>query len=215
MKLKILFLYIITCFSTIATAKYKDFVITLPIIAMGGEAQAKFEYNLSGSGSLGVELLIVQEGEVFTEDEVAEQNGDSLMVKGSELALSYSSYSNVSKMSGGYWSLGLGYRQLQADWTRGPSEDFSPVGVSLDGDGKFKHELNSSGATAHARVGYRYVANSFPLAIGAYVGIRHYQNQFEDRESDTAISTPEVDQEGLSRRMMSALEPGVEVGMAF
>lgn len=201
--------------SNLCVAKYKDFVVALPIIAMGGEAQAKFEYNLSGLGGLGLEVLLTQEGEEFTDEEVLEKNGDSLIVRGNELALTYSVYSNAKKMSGGYWTLGVGYRQMQADWSRGPSEEFTPSGVSLDSDGKFKHELVSSGVSARGRVGYRYVADSLPLMLGAYIGLRHYENKFEDRESDDAVETPEKDLESLSRRMMSRLEPGIEIGMAF
>ncbi|SME88226.1 hypothetical protein [Pseudobacteriovorax antillogorgiicola] len=201
--------------SSLAFAEYKDFVIHLPLVSVANEAVAKIEYNLSGSGALGLELTVIQEGDLYTTEEAAKYNGDSIMTEGQELALTYASYMNASKMSGGYWTLGLGYRQVQADWLRSPSDEYSPTGVSLDRNGKFKHSLLAGGATAHTRLGYRYVASAFPFSIGAFIGVRHYENTFTDRPVDDAVETPDADRESLERRLMSSLEPGIEIGMAF
>ena len=190
MKINLSLVFVILSMSVLAEAKYNDFVISLPVIAMGGEAQAKFEYNLDGIGGLGLEVLLTQEGEEYTDDEVLEKGGDSLLMKGSELALTYSVYSNNKKMSGGYWTFGLGYRQMQADWSRGPTDDFAPTGVALNKEGKFKHEVVGVGLSAHGRVGYRYIPDAVPV-IGAYIGLRHFANQFKDRDSNEAVETPQ------------------------
>lgn len=203
------------CLAGEGFGKYKSFMVGLPIFSMGGESVTKVEYNLGGAGSLGLELTSIAEGEQFTDDEVIENNGDSLLMKGAEVGLTYSSYSNGGLMSGGYWSLGVGYRQVQAAWSRSPTDDFSPAGVSLDSGGRFKHDLISGGGTARARVGYRYVASSIPFALGAYIGIRHFQGRFQDRENDEAVEIPNSDNRSLTRRFMTSIEPGLELGMSF
>ena len=112
-------------------------------------------------------------------------------------------------MSGGYWSIGAGYRQLKADWQRTVLEE-----------SKVRHYLKSSGATVRGRIGYRLVGDTLPFTLGAYIGIRHYSNNFSDDVSDDSdrqpsTVTPESEVIGLEKRFTSRLEPGLEFGMAF
>ena len=125
--------------------------------------------------------------------------------------MTYSSYGNPKKMSGGYWTIGAGYRQLKADWLR-----------TAVNDAKVRHLLKGSGGTVRGRIGYRLVGDSLPFTLGAYIGIRHYSNNFSDdldeagnRDSQASVSTPESEVIGLEKRFTSGLEPGLEFGMAF
>ena len=68
---------------------YKTMNLTLPLINFGGEAVTKAEWNLRGHGSLGVELNMMSESELYTDKEIEEKNGDSLMMKGSQIAFLY------------------------------------------------------------------------------------------------------------------------------
>jgi hypothetical protein len=51
--------------------------------------------------------------------------------------------------------------------------------------------------------------------LGAYLGIRHFQNQLKDAAKEGRATTGEDDLETLERRMTSRLEPGIELGLAF
>ncbi len=208
--------FLLTLCSMVALGNQRTVVVNLPIISIGGEAVGKVEYNLKGEGSIGLEVAIQRETELYTDDEIQERNGDSILAKGRGVILTYSKYANDAMMSGGYFALGLGYKQVEADWRRSPEEDFVPSEVYFDSDGKIIHSVIAKGATGHIRVGYRYVASVLPISIGAYLGVRHFENTIEDREGNrNSLKTPENDLESLSRRLMSSLEPGIEVGMAF
>lgn len=195
----------------------KSFNLALPLVALGGESVLRAEYNMGQPGSLGLEFTLIQESELLSQREIEEQPGDSLLQAGSELSLIYSSYVDKQLMSGFFWALGIGYRAMRLQWKRTPSLAFAPTGMALDEQGRFQHSLRSVGVTGRARFGYRYVASSIPFSIGAYLGIRHFQNRFEDieGEEDDAVVTPEDDKQALQRRLTSSLEPGLEVGLAF
>ena len=212
----IFFLYCMSSAASLMGAEmYKTMNIALPIISFGRESVAKAEFNLKGHGALGVELNLARQSEIFSDKEVEQKNGDSLLMKGSQLALLYSHYSDPKMLSGGFWSLGAGYRQVRADWTETPSKTSDLQGISLNSDGKMRHVLAGSGMTAHARAGYRYVAESIPLSIGAYLGVRHYQSKIRDIDAEGSSSTSSEDLAALERRLASRLEPGIELGLAF
>lgn len=199
-----------------AMANDNSFILTLPVIAMNNQGAARGEYNLGGKGGIGVELQFVQQHNLYGKDEMKEKNDDSINMSGAEASVFYSSYGNSKAMSGGYWALGVGYRKVAADWKRTPDDKFQATSDTvLDENNRATHTLQSSGATAHARIGYRYVGQSFPIVLGAYVGLRHFQNEFRDVEKEKSTETPMDDREALSRRMMSAFEPGIEIGMSF
>ncbi len=200
--------------TALAADAYKSVNLSLPIVSFDREAVTKFEYNLKGNGALGIELNTRSEAEVYSKSEIKEKNGDSLMMKSTELALMYSRYGNPKMMSGGFWGLGLGYRQMQIDWQETPGISQEGQVASLSGDNRLDHELTGSGMTAHARIGYRYVAESLPLSVGAYVGLRHFQNKLKDKDAEaTQLDAEQL--KSLERRFMSQLEPGIELGLAF
>lgn len=200
-----------------AADAYKRWNVSLPIVAFGGEGVSKFEMNLGGQGALGVEFAVQQESEFFTQKEVEEHNNDSLLMKGTELSVLYSSYGNPKMLSGGFWSVGLGYRSMKATWYETPGSLQNIDGISLTTEGKMQHDMATVGATARARIGYRYVATSIPFSAGAYIGVRHYQNKFKDvgNAEEGASITPAEDLKGFERRMTSRLEPGIELGLSF
>lgn len=202
--------------SDLMAKEQKSFVLSLPIIALDGQGVARGEYNFSGH-ALAVEMDLISKENDFSTQEMKEQHDDTLAVRGAEAAVWYTSYGDPRTMSGGYWSVGAGYRRMVADWKRTPGENMAIAADAVrDENNRVTHALTSEGATLHGRVGYRWVPASFPLALGAYIGARHFQNKFKDRSSETnTTATPLSDQEALSRRFMSALEPGLEIGMAF
>jgi hypothetical protein len=118
---------------------YKSMNISLPLISFGGEAVGKFEWNLKGKGALGLEVNVLQETEFYSDEEIEEKNGDSLMMKGTQAALFYSQYSNPKMMSGGFWGFGVGYRTVQADWLQTPGTNQDLGGATLNTDGKVLH----------------------------------------------------------------------------
>jgi hypothetical protein len=194
---------------------YKTMNLTLPLINFGGESVLKAEWNLRGRGALGLEANMMSESELYSDKEIEEKNGDSLMMKASQLAILYSQYSNPKMLSGGYWSVGLGFRQVKADWDQTPTPNQDIQGASLNAEGKVRHALTGSGPTGHIRTGYRYVAESIPFSVGAYIGLRHFQSTVKDETQSGAVITNEDDLLALQRRMMSRLEPGIELGLAF
>jgi hypothetical protein len=200
----------------LAADSYRHWNFSLPIVSFGGEGVTKFEMNLATHGALGVEVAIQQEAEFLSDKEMEETNNDSLMMKGTEVSVVYSSYSNAKLLSGGFWSIGAGYRSMSALWLETPASTQKLEGIALTTDGKVQHDLVSDGATARARMGYRYVASSVPFSAGAYIGVRHYQNKFKNKETDNnSYQTASEDLRGLERRMMSRLEPGIEFGLSF
>lgn len=195
----------------------KSFHVGLPIVAMGGEAVTKGEWRLGKVGSLAVEWTAMSNVDLYTNSEKEENNNDSMMLSGNELSLAYTRYGNNKRMSGGYWSVGLGYRLVRVTWLRSPFDGVNQAGVSLNEEGKLTHTIDGAGLTARTKVGYRYVAESLPFAVGAYVGLRHYQNTMQDKLSATeaSVASSEEDRVGIERRLMSSLEPGIEVGFTF
>ncbi len=194
---------------------YKTMNLSLPIIAFGGESVTKAEWNLRGNGSLGIELNMMGESELYSDKEIEEKNGDSLMMKASQVAILYSQYSKPKSLSGGYWTVGIGYRQVQGYWDQTPTANQDIQGASLNADGKVRHSLEGSGPTGQVRTGYRYVAESIPFSVGAYIGVRHFQSTMKDKAESGTVTTTAEDLTSLQRRMMSHLEPGIELGLAF
>ncbi len=198
-----------------AADSYKMMNVTLPLVSFGRESVIKGEWNLRGRGSLGLELNMMSENEIYSDKEMEENNGDTLMMKGSQFALLYSQYSNPKMLSGGYWAIGVGYRQVKATWEQTPALNQDVLGATLSSEGRVTHALAGSGPTGHARFGYRYVAESIPFSAGAYLGLRHFQSTMKDVDQAGAVQTSAEDLTGLQRRMMSHLEPGIELGLAF
>lgn len=199
-----------------AMAKDRSFALSLPLVAMNNESKASGEFNLGSIGALSVEILSMMSHDAFFGDEKDARPNDELIMSGAEVALFYSSYSDAKEMSGFHWGVGVGYRALKAEWARTPDGSFTLAeDAPRDNLGRINHDLRANGMAAHARVGYRFVGDSVPIVLGAFIGARHYQNQFDDRDNPEAVATPEKDREALQRRFMSAIEPGLELGFSF
>lgn len=203
-------------------AQYRSFDFTLPVVTLSRQAHARLEYNMGGVATLSLEGARVVPGEDLAESTI-EETGDSLKTDGMQGALLISRYSQGTTMSGFYWSLGAGYRQLRAVWKTKSEGDEEGTRMSLmDADGKLTRDLEVSGTTGHGRLGWRFVADSFPFLFGAHIGVRHFNatvRDIEDSElADEGIRVAPIsdtEKKNLKRRMMTAFEPGVEVGLTF
>ncbi len=209
--------------SATAAEMYRTMAFSLTPITMAREGVVRAEFNLGTRASLALEGIAIGEGEDLFDDEIKESNGDSLITRGGELALFVARYSNSASMSGFYWAMGAGYRQLKANWKRSPGANYSLQGdaytiVAPDEAGKLNSQMTANGVTGHVRAGYRYLGESVPLSIGAYLGLRHFQSKFIDaKDSDNYVAAPSTNEERdmLRNRYMTKLEPGIEVGFAF
>lgn len=88
-------------------ASGREMSITLPIFGSG-----RFEYNLGGEASVAIEGSIFKDQEDYSKEELKENNNESLMADGGEVAAYFARYSNGIAMSGLYWALGAGYRKM-------------------------------------------------------------------------------------------------------
>lgn len=203
-----------------------DFGISLPVLPAAREIIGGFEFNLSGRGTLTLEGGIVRGGELLSDDEV-EETKDSLESKGGfQGGLILSRYTDPVRMAGFFFGVGAGYRQEKVKWTRTPAQREEYSAALLSVEGKLYHEATLAGATGHARVGYRYVGEEIPFAIGIALGVRHFEAGYrEEKERDDALSgdstrslvapTPKESQEGLERRIKTGLEGGIAIGYIF
>ncbi|MEY4630213.1 MAG: hypothetical protein RIQ81_333 [Pseudomonadota bacterium] len=195
----------------------RSFILTIPIITLTRDAAFRGEYNLKGA-TIAVEGATMMEAEEYTEDKMAE-TGDSMISKGGHVSVLLSRYSQPSNMSGWFWTLGAGVRDMKGTWKTNPSALALSSGMALitDDAGKVIHEYTARGLTAHARTGYRWVAQSIPLSIGGGLGLRHFDARFEDKAelSPEASAMSDEDKATLRRRYMTRLEPAIEFGLAF
>ena len=202
-----------------ARSSAKNMAFSLPLVSSDRGATGHAEYNLGGQASLAVELAYVAKGEDLTETEIDEIGG-SRITHGREVAIFVSRYTDGARMSGFFWSLGAGYRQVDGSWVVAPDRNDPDVDLTLvDEQEMLRHELTMAGVTGHGRVGYTYVADQWPLLVGAYLGVRHFQVGVQDREvqgQDRQVS-PLTDHERarLRRDYMTALAPGVSIGLTF
>ena len=144
------------------------------------------------------------------------------MAEGYGVALLISRYSSGANMSGFFWTLGGGMREERFNWQVAAEENDPQADLSLvDDKNRFDHEAIAKGATGHLRIGYRYVAESFPIAAGVYFGARHFQPSIEDGESKDEQKNAQPDpmtdleKERLKRRVATAPEAGIEFGFSF
>lgn len=206
----------------------RDFAVSLPL-ALYGESVARLELNLSNHASLAVELNVKRSSDDIDEEQ-AKETHESLVTDAKGGLLLVSRYSEPTRLAGFYWSLGLGWREMNADWQVQPDPadkhaDYSLASPVEDSDASvFHHRATLIGTTGHLRAGYRYVAEELPLMIGAYLGVRHFQASVKDvelKDEEMADKTyvyaamTERERERLKRRYMTQLEPAVEIGFIF
>ena len=195
--------------------------VGLPLIGIGQSALF-VEMNTSWGG-LGVELIGSGENSYEKESDTANTANEVVTHNSSsEIAILYSRYGNQAKMSGGYYSFGLGYRSIKAQWSRTPGSDYAMKdSYALDEEGRVTHAVRGSGTTMRARGGYRYIAESMPLMIGIFGGIRSFNGTFsdqdptEDPEAVGAAETSASDLDSFGGKFRMAFEPGIEMGFAF
>jgi hypothetical protein len=201
----------------LANSATKDFLFTLPVVQLGREGQAKFEYNLNSKGSLALEFAYLSKGEDLNQTELEESPNASLESQGWSSQLLWSRYTQPSRMAGFFWGLGAGYRQVSASWQKNPHLE-APEQLQLIGeDGTLTHEVLAKGYTVEARMGYRYVGQEWGVVLGGFLGLRHFENQVKNKNSDPELF-PDLhteDENSLRHRMMSALYPSLELGWAF
>ena len=189
----------------------KDFHVSLPFIQIGREAKGAIGYNMGDYGVFSLEVGIMPEEEELGESERKEKPDDSLLTRGQEAKVMLSQYNNTSQMSGFFWAVGLGYRQVDFDWITTQND--------LDTGEKSLYQAQAQGPIAETRGGYRYVNEDWGFLAGIYLGIRHFENQIADTntEADELDYQPidESSKKNLRERFMTSLIPGIEIGWAF
>lgn len=205
-----------------------DFAISLPL-ALYGESVARVEFNLGHQASLALEGNFKRRNDDISEKD-AEESHESLITDAKGALILISRYSEPSRLAGFYWSLGLGFRSMNADWQVQPDPtdkkaDLSLTATTEDGSTEvFHHRATMTGSTGHLRGGYRYVSEEFPFMFGIYMGIRHFQASLKDTPIDGSerdgnepvyASMTERERERLKRRYMTQLEPAIELGFIF
>jgi hypothetical protein len=201
----------------VAKGEDKSFLVSVPMILVGGEMGIHTEFNLWNEATIGLEYLRAGNNEEYSKKQMAEEN-KSRISGAWEVQMVLSRFSEPESMGGWFWSLGAGYRTMNVDWRKQPEETYTLTGDEVyDDDGRINHKLVGTGAAAHGRLGYRYVAASWPVAVGGYFGMRHYESNFKDVESEDSAVTPsqDIDREQLRRAYMTRPELAIELGMAF
>lgn len=224
-KRKLLFLLI--CLGGIAEfsskAYSRQYVLTLPLIAVARESTLAFEFNLMNEASLSLHWSRQTPGEELRKKELEERPLDSLTLEGQEFGFGFQRYSNARELSGFYWGLGAGYRKVAAVWIRDPGVQ---VGSNLnnplyvDDLGKVHNYMDVSGTAVNGKVGYRYIAKDLGLTAGLFLKLRHFQSAVKKNEASPDkryAKNPlgQNDKSVLKRRLMTTLLPGFELGWAF
>lgn len=197
------------------------------------EMTAHFELNLGGLGAIALEGGVQGRYQHFSDKTVLE-TGESLESEAKGIALLVARYTDGPTMSGFFWALGLGYRQVDAKWAVKPEANDPDLGENvdmslLDTSERLNHAGTIKGNTGHFRVGYRYTANEWPILIGAYLGVRHFAGTVADTQPDSQVqdegdgsqqsvtysNMTDREAERLRRRFMTKSESGLEIGVVF
>ena len=195
---------------------YQMFAVTAPFGVIGGEMGLHIEANLAGNASLALEGIYVPEREEFAEKRV-EEDKRSFIGGGYEAALIITRFTREMDMAGFYWSMGVGYRQINGTY-RHPAEGKGYALVdrsNRDEEGRIAQEANAAGITGRGRVGYRYLGDSFPFVIGAFFGIRHFENKVAAKSTDETQQLSDEDSHQLSNMLTTAPEGAIEIGLSF
>lgn len=202
----------------------RDFLISIPVVADSTQARIHLEYNVEKTFGLALEAAALGETEMLTKSEI-DKTGDSLKVKGSQVSLLFTRYSEPTRLGGFFFALGGGYRQYTADWKKKPDEKTTALQLeSADDNGYLHHRIQGSGATGHARVGYRWVAAEWPVSVGGHLGIRHVSSNVKDVEVDQEkqkelnlhySASNEVERKTLKNKVMTSPDLAIELGVVF
>lgn len=194
-----------------------SFSLTMPVVPLTRDTAARIEYNF-GAVALSIEAATMVQSEEYTAEKML-LSGDSMISSGEQAALMVTNYAQSARMAGWFWMIGAGVRTMKGIWRTNPSQLATLTGITLvpDEKGKVTHHYQAAGTTGHFRIGYRWVSESIPFALGGHVGLRHFDGKFRDADE----LAPDVtrlaidDQSALRRRYMTRLEPAVEFGLVF
>lgn len=198
----------------------RDWLVTLPLFA-GGALHA--EYNAGRTMGLALEYSAIAAVEELLPEEVTE-TGNSLAIDGVQVSALLSRYSDERNMGGFFWTLGAGYRVWNAEWKKRPGDKEVTRLNLIDQEGYLHHRVQGKGVTGHGRLGYRYVANEWPLAIGIHLGLRHTNSQVSDIEVPekeqqemqiTYSDITEKERKQLRHRMMTRGDISLDFGFVF
>lgn len=201
----------------------RDWLISVPVMTERPQLRVHMEYNAGRSAGLALEIATIARTEELRDAEI-QATGNSLVISGAQASLLLSRYSDEANLGGFFWTLGAGYRQWGAEWAKKADEkDVTRLGL-VDDDGLLHHRIKGRGTTGHVRVGYRYVAKEWPIAVGAHVGLRHMNSQIteakvsEAEEKKLEFSYSPVsgsEKRSMKNRMMTTPDITVDFGTAF
>jgi hypothetical protein len=201
----------------------RDWLISLPIMAERPQLRLHAEYNAARSVGVALEAAAISEVEEL-DDEERKLTGNSLKINGMQASILFSRYSDEANMGGFFWTLGAGYRHWNATWKKQVTPAESMRLNFVDSKGYLHHKVEGKGPTGHFRLGYRYVASEWPLAMGLHIGARHMNSQVTDvkvSEAEQAklnLKYSELSGEEkvtLKHRMMTTPDITIDVGMVF
>lgn len=198
----------------------KTFLFTLPLT---WGSPLHLSYNYDNQFAIGLEVTGLGDHERLSERERKEAPGSSLLVKSGEIGLMMSRFSRPEAMAGWYWGLGLGYKALNAAWTKTPKKLVSSDGLQPSQiEEPQKMRVLASGNTITGKFGYRFVGSELGFVASLSLIIKHFQNRVkdafpeegaQDEEKFTAISRK--DKETLRKRLTTQAFPAIEIGWAF
>lgn len=198
---------------------YRSSSYSLEAMGYGRQSSATAEYNLAAQASVAVTGTFMRKGEDLAEREIEDTHGESLTSMGREFAVLFSRYSHPESMSGLYWTLGPGYRTMSVTWDRHPKDYENKTYLSLNSEGKAQQEFTLQGPTLHGGIGYRFLSESFPVTLGIYLGIRHYQatvrDSYENSGEGDESHTHEDVRTALQHRYMTSPEPSITFGLVL
>ena len=198
---------------------YRAFMIALPVINVGGGTVGRAELNLYGRGSLAIEGTYQGKNEDITKKE-QKLTGESMITQARAMTVFLARYGEPTQMAGFYYGLGVGYRRESANWHLKPTG--TSAAAALDDVDFANHSASLIGPTGHLRGGWRYVGKEFPLLIGAYVGMRHFESVVSDAQpggqavgGGAYSNMTESEKDRLKRRFATTPEAGLEIGFAL
>ncbi len=200
-----------------------DWLFSLPLIADRPQLRLHAEYNAGRSVGIALEAGVISTVEELSDEETV-LTGNSLQINGLQASLLMSRYSDEPNMAGFFWTVGAGYRRWGAEWKKQVAPKESLRLNMVDEKGYLHHRVEGKGGTGHARIGYRYVANEWPLAFGAHIGIRHMNSQVTDvkvsQAEETKLNLQYADlsteeRRSLKNRMMTTSDITIDFGLAF
>ena len=201
----------------------RDWLISVPVVAERPQLRLHAEYNVQHSVGMAIEVASIARTEELRDNEI-QATGNSLVINGLQGSLLMSRYTDEANLGGFFWTLGAGYRRWGAEWAQ-KADDKDVARLALeDEDGHLHHRLQGQGVTGHARVGYRYVATEWPLAIGAHIGLRHMNSEIKDVKVSDAeekkldhqySSINDKERKSMKSRMMTTPDITVDFGAVF